>query len=304
MEKLNFKTNYNVLLWHFVDSLSKWDSYVGSHIYKYYTVSWKLTKEDKDWLKKYSLVRKKLDWEEETNLFKWAFSGFLKNQKFNELKEPVKYFEKRIDKKGQSLKEILKSRLEDTLVAKTLFEKEIKKIDLNKELSKMSAIFNIDKDKEPTSVFLACSMSNNIQGGANGNGLYVEIPYGKSPKENLHVIVHEYLHKKLRPRNFFRNIKNKEMKGFFRRKEKKIYQGELADFFDEVIIHSLSEVIIFKHDPSKIINNYQNSRLKYIWECVGKTTPILENYLYEKIDKITTCKKLFQIFKSFINEKI
>lgn len=91
MLKLNFRVNYNVTLLNFVDSLSKWDYFVGDHLKKYFSEQYGFESAYESILIKYAELRKPLGWQNEIELFNWAYAGFLDHSEFSPLKETLHY---------------------------------------------------------------------------------------------------------------------------------------------------------------------------------------------------------------------
>jgi len=310
MRKIIFKTNYNVLIWHFVDMLSKWNYFVEPFIHKYYKKEWGLSQKDRKQLQAYSQKRSKFGWDAESDLFEWAFQGFPTNKKFSPLLEHIQYFERQRNKQNKTLQSILKKQLDNVLEGKEYIESQMKQADVNQIIGKISNLLGFKMTGyNPISAYLACSMiKGSSQGGANGDGIYAEIPPGEYDRA-YEIIIHEYLHKALRPHKYFKEIQNENLRHLYNSKVNKIYQDELYHFLEEVIIHSLSDVIIHGINPEEKIDQtikytelkkLRRNRWIRLWTATKIVAPILKKYLANSLDKDETLAKINQKLKTYL----
>jgi len=304
MNNLKFKTNYNILLWHFVDSLSMWDYHIMSHIPEYYVENWNMTAEDKKQLVSYQKIRSKLNCKEEMKLFAWAENGFKKNKKYNLLLEHLKYFENRKNKEGVLLKDILTEQIPYIKKAKSNIISKIKKISMERIILKMEKLFDIETSKkENITIYLPSAMSKHTQGGASygDRSIYIEIPE-KNSHSMARVLTHEYLHLKLPVRKYLDKFDGK----FYKQEDTKLHRGRLSGFFDEVIIYILSDTVLFKTVSIKErIGAYRKLKttnsvgMFHIWTAVKNIRPIIVQYLDGELKKQDALKNLHQAFLEF-----
>lgn len=291
-----------------VDSLSRWDYFVAPNIREYFEKNFYLTSKDAEQWSKYAEIRKKLNWEEETNLFEWAYQDFPNHANFSPLLNYIIHFESKKNRADQTLKEILTARLSEVEPIKKRLEEELPLFIYDKSFEKAQSLFpDPTRTDKPISVYLACSFDESCQGGANGDGMYSEIPTKEPNRHLLTTFTHEYLHKVLAIHKYLGNIRDGVLNNFYNTIIPSVSPDKLAMFFDEVIVYSLSDVITFNEDPKKQIARYRdggnrirNQRRTYLWEVVIKTAPVLREFLNDKMTVVRSRSRLNQTFVDFI----
>lgn len=310
MYQLVLKTNYNVLLWHFVDSLSEWDFFVPDITKVFFKENWNYNTIDEENISKYAKLRKPMGWGDETNLFNWAFDGFPINKQFSVLLPPIRYFEERRNRKGKSLKDYIKFKYHDVVKGKMYIENRIQKENINDIVLRLLQLFDSStKNTRQIDAYLAFSPRKNlVQGGANGEGIYTEIP----PNEYdiaYETLIHEFLHTAVFPRDYFMNISEKKLRKFYRTTVESVYPDPIACLAEEGVIHTTSDVLLFHDDPQQKIRKAKKridegstravSDL-HLWNLIVLIIPTLEKYLSGKSDVDETRKQLDTEFQKYL----
>ena len=327
---LDVRIDYNVNLFHFVDHLSQWSQYTGNDALKLYEKHFELTSTDKEMLDKYSTLRNKLGWEEEINLFNWAYNGFEINDsiksEYDELKIVVDYFINR-ENENITLEEILKKEYSKLLA----LEPQIKKysIEIEKTFSEIKPYLTIwtqkpDYSKYP--VYICFSHSDNsTNGGANGNGVYSEFMVNDEQdgiRIGFLIITHELTHKVTGIKNFLidfiENKKSHTEKAHNFLKQNNLSKTKLIEIFEsvdtlgfgnpeamifeEINVHYISPVILEKMTDEQIqekVNLYREKGIKEferVWygvELFKKEYEKIENKDFNKNDFVW---KLIEIY--------
>lgn len=305
MKEIKIKTNYNFLLFHFVDSASKWSRYIGTYIYDFLDVNWNLTEEDKKQLEKYKKAREKFGHEEEAKLFAWAYGGFEGKPEYKILLEVIKYFEPLKDKKGITLNQILKNKLKEVEFHKQKIEENIKTINLEETIQKMMKLFDFEeKERKSINAYLAHSMLGKMTGGgATGGVIHLEI--GRTTEDSTRVLVHEYLHIRLPMGRFFWDYNN------FYKKKTKLNENSLSETINEAITYSLSDMILFQnHTVNERIATYEklniprSKEIGYIWKVAKVIEPIVREYLEKGRDPKETFDNLDKTFREFVKNEV
>ena len=307
MRELIIRTNYEVLLGHFVDAMSKWSVFVAPHLYEYFDETFGITEEDKKHLEGYSKKRNEYDWDEESSLFDWAYVGFPDNEKYNELKPHILYFEQRRTKDGsRTFKEILLSRLDDiNQLLSSDFEIFKQKEKIDNVVNKMSELLEYDKKNEsPLIAYLACSMSTSTQGGSNGKNIYAEVPlelHTQWVNEYVsEILIHEYFHKAFFPHLYF-----EKLGGIFNWENEKIYPDPMSLFFEEVLVYSSSSVYISGEDPKKKLSKYSpeeyNNRHYILWKVINLFYELIADYLDNRIPVDDARKKMLKLCEEVVD---
>lgn len=308
MQDIKILTSYNVNLTNFVDLLSQWDYFVTDTVFNYFEVRYRLTDEDKKHLKAYAELRKILGWSEEINLFNWAHANFPQDTKFTPLLEHIRYFESRISTHQTTLQVELSTATENIQQSISKLTKVFKSLDLENLITRFSKVFASDNKKGTLPTYITYSPVTTTQGGANGQGIYTQmIINGKITDGILFstaaVIAHEYLHKELTPGNYF--AKNYGKESLYNQIFEAIYPDVYSNFVEEVIIYAIADVIIEKQDPLVVLQRYKTEdkdlQTIYLWETVVKVTPILIDYLEEKLSVEEARKKLDIVFHNTIS---
>lgn len=308
MRELIIKTNYEVLLGHFVDSMSKWSVFVAPHLYRYFDETFGITDEDKKHLEEYSKKRNEYEWDEQSPLFDWAYEGFPENEKYNELKPHILYFEQRKSKSGSyTFKEILLSRLDEiNNLLSSDFEIFKQKEKIDSVVKKMSDLLEYNSTNEsPLIAYLACSMNTSTQGGANGTNIYAEVPLESHTQwVNEYVskiLIHEYFHKAFSPHIYF-----EKLGGIFNFENDDIFPDPMSLFFEEVLVYSSSDVYISGEDSQKRLEKYlpkeHNDKHYTLWKTIDIFYELIADYLDEKIPVDDTRQKILTLCEKVVEE--
>jgi hypothetical protein len=308
MRNIVIRTSYEVLLWHFVDTLSLWNVFVGRHMYVYFDEEFGINDEDLKRIQHYKEIRSKFGWYAESELFEWAYNKYPNEIDFDKLVEDLKYFENRISKSGVSLKDILIGRLgeiQDFENKGLKFEKNFLEVD--RIVSKINDFHEIEVSSQnlnrPIYAYLACSMSLNRQGGANGEDIYSEVSKSSDfeflNKTVSTFLLHEYFHKVVDSMNALIKLNNQ-----FNYLNENIYPDTMASFFKEVIAHCAINVYMFKENPKLVLESFsesqRNTKYYYLWESILLFEPMFSKYLDNKISTEVLKKKFILLSKKVI----
>ena len=312
MKRIVLKTSYNVLLWHFVDSLSLWDYFVSDEIKAFYQTRWTLTPTDKKQLEKYVTTRSPEGWDAETALFEWAYQEFPEHEQFSKMLPYIRYFEDRTDNKGTTLKSYLQEVYSDVRKGRDHIENRMKKEKIDDVVEKLQELFKVkNKAIEAIDAYLASSpLEKSHQGGANGKGIYTEIPLGGYDLA-YETLVHEYLHRVITPQNFFMNMENGELRKLYARQIDSLYPDPVGLLADEVVIHAIANIYLFKEDPLRRIKGVKKQikegRLRtpsdlHLWNLVILSAPVLKDYLEGRSDPQETQTKIGEVLQAYIDQ--
>lgn len=195
MISLDPKTNYNVLLTHFLDSSSKWSVYVNGANRDYLLKEFDISQDQLKNIQDYANKRAPYDWEEMASIYGWAYNGFEKG-KFEDLKPHILEFETYKSKNGKTIESILKTKLPTVQNyaehIKTSFNSDID------TLYKIAEVFPINTQAKTVEVFVGYSFKKrSMQGGANGDAISTEVFDGmdaKAKKQLMSLVLHEAIH--------------------------------------------------------------------------------------------------------------
>lgn len=307
MFKYQLRTNYNVLLLSLVDYLSNWSIYITDNQIDIFQQLFGENKKDQQILNTYSKVRQSLDWVNEVPMLNWAYNGFNKHPKFSDLLPYLKYFEDRVDNQKYSIKDYLQKRsIDNTNLIKKL-EPDLDSLFDNKLTKKLEQLFKISTPNTTLPIYLTISLrENSIQGGANGNGVSVQVPPNYNTTNTLPIIkstiTHEILHKIINNKKYSKVFETAESKKILNMTMKNIYPDKLKYFYNEIIVHTLSERILTKENIKHKIEYYKkqnNSKLESIiriLESIKILEPILLGYLNNNISITETRENLNNAF--------
>ncbi len=305
MAKTNLKivVDKNVMIINFIDSLSRWDYFVSEHIYEYYKDKYGISTSDEASLNLYAEIRKSFGWQSEIELFEWAYGGFQTDSKFAELIGTIDHF-----KSNKTLMSEIDSAYNHILKIKQdilLFyeEKDIRNI-----VELFSGVFDISWDLKEIPAFLTYSpLEHSTQGGANGDGIYTQVPNSKDTDLQIlragSTLFHEFLHKAIHPGTYFKARLNKD--GFYSSKKEDIYPDEFSSFVEEVIVYSLSNVITFRENPDDRIKNYEKKlsdtkrHFEILWSVIKEAVPVLESFMRKELNKEGLLQKLDKLFRKY-----
>ncbi len=303
MRKLEIRTSYNVTLVHLVDSTSKWDRYVESYAFDYFQKEFGITEQDGMYLADYVKIKKPLGWENETELFNWAYSNFPQSRKFDKLLPIIRYFEERKNRDGDTLKKLLvriTSQIEKNNYTQIsdVFAKE-----WVISVKKCIELFGSETNDEVLPCYLLYSADEkSTVGGANGDGIFLELTSKDiSEKKFLNdVVLHEFLHKQVTPRKYFeQNVK------LFRENPKLDasrlgYPDRFTRYIEEVVVYAICDTISGskKTRAEKIASYTERKRPEMValWKGIADIMPVLKNYLLGKVDISTTRQLLVDYF--------
>ncbi|MCA9376943.1 hypothetical protein H6762_00750 [Candidatus Nomurabacteria bacterium] len=286
MGNIDIRTNLDVILMNYVDFISKWDYFVSSHVRESHEQKYGFSKEDQLLLDRYAEIRRVLGYPLEIELFDWAYGGFKEDARFQPLLEVIEHFRsdpvlmdelQESEKYNQKIKRMVEEKF-DALSVDTLFERS-------------QEIFKPEVLPDAIPAYLTYSpVLGSTQGGANGMGIYTQVSIDPDMEQEAGdcagTLFHEYLHKALAPRKFFSKWNNGD--GYYGVTQPEIYPDQIADFVEEVIVHSLSNVITFGEDPKgksdKYLNDESLSKIErqhyfYMWRTVAQAVPILRDIL-------------------------
>lgn len=300
MRKLLFKTNTNISLLHFIDFASQWHFRTGKDTRNYFVSSYGETETDKKMFNHYASYRKVFGHEAETELLEWAYQNFPFHKDFTPLHESIMYFAKRSNGKTTVLQE-LEAHNANISEWKVNLEKEVLEIDLESIIIKMSFLFNNLVTKTSSIyAYLVAGVTERRRGGANGEGIYVEIlnPEKGNP---IAVVAHEYFHKTVSPHLFYEGLNDPYYEGT----KEDIYLNDFASFVEEVITYATVNVILFGQNIIKtkkmyseiITDEADRKRMLLMWDTIENVVPVIKNYL-DNGNKDITIKELDTIFRN------
>lgn len=312
---LTFRTGYNVCLLNFVDKLSQWSSFVSPDMKNFWEGSFGFNKEDLAWLEKYRTTRKKLGWGEAANLFGWAFHNFPHSEDYLNLFKAIKYFEVRKNKDDKSLREEVEEASQIIKAEEQRIKTALDILPIEEMLGKAEKLFGRE-DAYSKSIFcyLLYSPSKNLQGGANGEAVTIEVPLQEmgDQEREVRVIVHEFMHLVLRAGRVLPGLLGEDGKKFYSQKIPQLWADNLSAFFEEVIVYTLVDINLAGRDPQKMIDFYNDLKTKGadfyslhsqpIWQATLLFRPILDDYLAGKVNEQETREKLFWTSKTFVSQ--
>jgi len=284
-------------LFNFVDTLSQWDYFVGQHIRQYYKENYNLDENDKKQLKEYAKIRKKIDWEKEIALFNWAYDGFTPHTEFSTLESTLKHFETKTSKNGQTLKlELEEATQQITDIAKDI-QQRFNEQQIEKTIRDFAVLFNSPLSNEPLPCYLTYSpFDESTQGGANGDGIYAQVSTSLQRDNQVQItietVAHEYMHKVLNPGRYFKEHSDDAKRKMYNTKFPEIYPDELYQFVEEVIVHSINDVLTFGIDPIEERDYYDGAykddeerrkQVVTLWQAISDVSKILGEFKDGKI---------------------
>ncbi len=329
-KELNIIIDYNVNLFHFVDHLSQWSEYTGNDALKLYEKYFELNSTDNEMLKRYRTEREKLCWEEEINLFNWAYSGFKINQQtkqeYSELKNVLEYFKNRKNEK-YSVEGILKTEYSKLLAIEPQikeYSSEIEKI--FSEIEPWLKVWTPKPDYSIYPIYICFSHSDNsTHGGANGNGVYSEFMVNDKQdgiRIGFSIITHELTHKVTDIMNFLMDFIRNE-KSYTGKSQKFLNSNNLTKndliqifesvdtlgfgnpevkVFGEINVFFIFPVFIEKMNEEQIKNEVEkyrtrgNREFERVWYGVSLFKNEYENNVNQKINRDDFIWKLIEIF--------
>lgn len=311
--KIELKTNYNTLLFHHVDSISLWDTFVSKHHNDYFKENFIISSSTNEILKTYSKIRSQLGWNSESELFEWAYNGFKIHKQFSKLLKPIHFMENIASKNGKTIKTYLEEELEGIVKKeKLLNDMQLKFEDRSDEILKVyNKLFYNNKDISTDCYVTHSPYENRLQGGANGDSIYIE-SYSHSNDISLHTIstiYHESFHKILKVRRVLEKVFTETNKKYLTEVIPDLYPSPAHKYLDEVIVYTLTNVLIFNTDPFERISQYSNkgehAALHYgnVWRGVTYFKYFIEGTLHKPIPYEDFMKELTRLFEQFINEK-
>lgn len=110
-KNLVFRSSYNTCLFNFIDKLSRWSPFTSPEMHQHWKENFGFNKEDDLKIKGYKKARAKLGWDKAADLLDWAYTGFPPSKEYLDILECVRYFESRVNKQGQQLKDEVKESL-------------------------------------------------------------------------------------------------------------------------------------------------------------------------------------------------
>ena len=328
MKTFNFIYDFNTNFFHFVDNLSNWSPYTNKEGINLYSLHEEITKEDKKQLENYALFRKELEWENEINLFWWAYEEFTYDAFLKYIDGEYKYDKKEIYEGLKKTIDYFKTKANVYKVLEEKFFKLSEKIDLIKneanfieeKLSRYNKILNIfgnSKDIYSFPIFIFFEYNKIFsQGAANGEGIYTEFNEDVDIKQiqyKMGTIIHELLHKITNVEKIITEYVENNSQHFSNAviTEKGIdvsflYERETAELveevkvFEEIIMYLISDVYIRNRPIDKTIESYKhemrNKNVYRIWVGVKYFKPIFDKFLSDSIEEDEFMNLLVEIF--------
>lgn len=295
MRTLDIRVSYNTTLLSFIDSLAHWDYFVSSHILQYFKERYGITEDEQRLLDSYAGTRKSLGWSEETGLLNWAFAGFPEDSKYSSLLPVIKHFENKIIQEGnRTLKDELEYATHKLATRKEELITFYDSFNVAETLSVFAPVFESSERIGSLPAYITYTPYNYAaQGGANGDGIYVQVfPECDSDelKHKAGIFVHEFLHKELNPGRFFAH--HPVLGERYSRVVPEIYSDDLAQLMEEVIVYALSNVLMLNEHPQIKMKRYDekyrddpNRRNHWVtlWSAVENSAPLLQAFRENKI---------------------
>jgi hypothetical protein len=311
---IQIKTNYNTILLHHVDSLSRWDEFVSDHHWGYFQDQFKIDEATLNLFNDYSKKRKPLGWRAESSLLEWAYDGFPGNKRFSGLQEPIKSIENLKDKQGRTVREIL---VEVSIILKDksakLYKEHLKYNNKAEEILKVyEKLFGVRGEKKIVCYLVHSPRKGNLQGGANGESIYVELfPYGNEDYSHTsNTIFHESFHKILEVRKKLEKEFTKRKHMDFLKRIPKLYPSPAHKYLDEVIVYTLSDVFLSKDDPDENIKRYSGIDDKHdfhyatVWRGVKYFREFLDSNHLMGMKPDVFYDLLTEKFETFLKKKL
>lgn len=309
MIELEVIVDYNVILTHFVDTLSCWDYHVEKYVLDYVEKEYGITKKDEVLLKTFVKIRKPLGWKNETALFEWANDGYPNNQKFDKLLPIIKHFESIKDARMVSIKQLL---LEKTNLIKANGYENISEAfstQYGNFIEILSKLFDSKSVSELLKCYLAYSPDNNSSmGGANGDGIYIELRDSEIEGKRMldDVVLHEYLHKRISPSTYFENNVEKISSHQYLKIDVIGYRSDFMNIIEESIVYALCDIVREnKITPVEKIKRFEakgRNDMVALWVMVNDIMPILTEYVKNGANIVTTRQKLTEYFLTRLDE--
>lgn len=309
MRTCNFRLSYNVNLFNFVDSLSRWDYFVGRHVGTYFEKYYRLNSEDREILANYVKARKPLGWGAEMELFDWAFKDFPSHGQFNQLLNALRHFEQKQDQNGMLLKAELENATERLEAVIVQIERNFRNLKVGETVKKFGPLFHSPNRSGVLPCYITYTpYKDSSQGGANGDGIYtqvsIDLPTSVQVKQAGAVLAHEYMHKELNPGRYF-----KALGGIYLQSFPHLYPDNYYQFTEEVIVYSLNDVLTFDVDPEQKRTHYASkyaddpankTHFAALWQTVGEVAPILAKFKDQQASITDTQNQLEEFFRTLV----
>jgi hypothetical protein len=311
---LDFRISYNTCLFNYVDKLSLWSTFTSPDHREYWETAYRFTEKDREQVKKYQKTRQQFHWDETAALFAWAYQGFPESDKYSALLPVIRYFESREDKKGLTLKTEVEQAVSQVKKAKVEILKEITDPKIVTAITKGAELFQVELTDSPIICYLIFSPVHDMQGGANGPAITVEIPINDPHylKRVIPFIFHEAFHLKTRIYENSLLNSNPQTKTYFRQYVTSLSQENLGGFFDEVVTYLFIDLYCFGENPEETIRYYETIQRKGeedygisvvpIWKAALALKPIIDEYLAGKLTAAKTRQRLFSGFREFVTK--
>ena len=306
MKKLQFIVDYNAILFNFVDSLSKWDYFVGSHILRYFEKKYLITSKTKEQLQKYAEIRKEMGWDKESDLFDWAKEGFRESEEFTPLLETIKALEAMEDHQGDTLESELQQATQYIQNLLPSVYERFTELGIDDEVEKLALLFETPTSRREPLAYLTYSPVKSYQGGANGHNIYSQVPLAFEEDEQVQQAVeflsHEYLHKAINPGRYF--LQKDE--DFYNQKFTHLYPDRYFSFTEESIIYTVNDVMTFGAKVDEMVEHYterhhsdeqKRNHFTSLWRSCEFVEPIIRAYLGGETDKETTLAALDKFYR-------
>jgi hypothetical protein len=281
-------------------------------------------------LNRYATVRDKLCWDEEINLFNWAYGGFKINKEtkieYSELKNVLDYFTNRKNEK-YSVEGILKTEYSKLTALEAQIKDYSSEIELIfSEIEPWLKIWTPEPDYSKYPVYICFSHSDNsTHGGANGNGVYSEFMVNDKQdgiRIGFSIITHELTHKVTDIMIFLFDFIGNE-KSYTERAQRFLYKYNLtksdliqifesvdtlgfgnpeAKIFEEINVYFVAPVFIEKMTDEQIQNEAEryravgNREFERVWYGVSLFKKEYEYFSNKKIDRDYFVWNLIEIF--------
>ena len=188
------------------------------------------------------------------------------------------------------MKRFIENRVYENNQVITKIEAEIHSLLKKQAIKKITLLFESPVTNKILPIYFTSSLrENSFQGGANGAGISVQIPPNSLSSENLNLIentiIHEILHKLIDGKKYYKVFQMSNKEHLLNKVYPNIYPDEIKFFFNEVIVHTLSECILSDEDVSvklkyyKEQNNPKLSSMIQIYKRIPKFEKIIKDYI-------------------------
>lgn len=309
MIELEVIVDYNVILTHFVDTLSCWDYHVEKYVREYVEREYGITGKDEQLLKAFVEIRKPLGWKNETELFDWAHKGYPDNAKFNELLPIIKHFENKKSLAQMTISSYLESKTQ--LIKANGYESVSTAFAEKYEtyIHRLTKLFASKVYEKPLPCYLTYSPDEKwTMGGANGEGICIELKDSEIKDGRIldDVILHEFLHKRVSPHSYY-ETNNKEIS---QRRDARAdnfgYPDLYTSLIEEAIVYAICDIVRYNKktptDKIQFFNENRRPEMVALWTVVRDITPVLREYLLEEAEEEQTRKQLTKYFVQKLRE--